>query len=239
MPEWNLIIEILKIGLPGLVFLLSFFAFRLLSREQQKQHPNPSVLATIRYFMLINVAFGLLTLIAPIADHLLRGMTDRKEIDQSNVRQATFYGYFNDLNEKHASYPCTEVLNLTLTQEKRTPKVEVIKGESAGEVMSERGQKVQKTWGMTGFKVGDRFVISYFASSSSHDQGSGAIYLRQKGQSYVGYWLGRDNITGENIQAPYVLLSEEILLKEAQKKYPELAEPARLVKSGPVVQPNK
>lgn len=37
MDDWN-IIEVLKISLPGLVFLLSMLSFRLLSIEQKKPH---------------------------------------------------------------------------------------------------------------------------------------------------------------------------------------------------------
>lgn len=37
MDDWN-IIEVLKVGLPGLFFLLSMLSFRLLSIEQKKLH---------------------------------------------------------------------------------------------------------------------------------------------------------------------------------------------------------
>jgi hypothetical protein len=60
------IIEILKLGLPGLVFLLATLSYRLLSEEQDKPQPNPSILKSIRNFMWINVVLAVLTLVSPI-----------------------------------------------------------------------------------------------------------------------------------------------------------------------------
>ena len=67
MEDWN-IIEVLKVGLPGLVFLLSMLAFRLLSTEQKKEPPRPMMLKAIRNFMLINVVLAIMTLASPIID---------------------------------------------------------------------------------------------------------------------------------------------------------------------------
>ena len=75
MDNWN-VIEILKIGLPGLVFLLSALSFRLLSREQGKEHPNTHVLSSIKTFMCINVVLAGLTLASPIMDKHLSHETD-------------------------------------------------------------------------------------------------------------------------------------------------------------------
>lgn len=63
------IVEILKLGLPGLVFLLSTLSYRLLSKEQEKKHPAPDMLSSIRNFMYINVTLAILTLISPIIDN--------------------------------------------------------------------------------------------------------------------------------------------------------------------------
>lgn len=63
------IIEILKLGLPGLVFLLSLFSYKLLSREQDKPSPNTNMLRSIKSFMIINVLLSILTLAAPVIDH--------------------------------------------------------------------------------------------------------------------------------------------------------------------------
>ncbi len=65
MENWN-IVEILKLGLPGLVFLLSILSFKLLSKEQGKVRPSPSILKSIRNFMFINVALAIMTLASPV-----------------------------------------------------------------------------------------------------------------------------------------------------------------------------
>ncbi len=58
------ILAILQLGLPGVVFLLSFLVFRLLSKEQEKEKPSPSMLKTIRVSMYINVGLALIVLLA-------------------------------------------------------------------------------------------------------------------------------------------------------------------------------
>ncbi len=75
MEKWN-ILEILKLGLPGLVFLLSVLSFRLLSKEQGKARPSPSILKSIKSFMYINVFLAVLTLASPIIDNKLAAKTD-------------------------------------------------------------------------------------------------------------------------------------------------------------------
>lgn len=63
------IVSILKVGLPGLVFLLSMLSFRLLTKEQEKDQPSDGILSSIKIFMCINVALAVLTLASPIIDH--------------------------------------------------------------------------------------------------------------------------------------------------------------------------
>lgn len=63
------IVEILKLGLPGLVFLLSMLSYRLLSKEEEKQHPSHDILSSIKLFMSINVVLAVLTLVSPILDY--------------------------------------------------------------------------------------------------------------------------------------------------------------------------
>jgi hypothetical protein len=60
------IVEILKIGLPGLVFLLSLLSYQLLSKEQQKPKPSATILRSIKQFMYINIFLALLTASAPL-----------------------------------------------------------------------------------------------------------------------------------------------------------------------------
>ena len=44
------IVEILKVGLSGLVFLLAFMAYRLLALEQKKKKADPKFLRNVRLF---------------------------------------------------------------------------------------------------------------------------------------------------------------------------------------------
>lgn len=63
------VIEILRVGLPGLVFLLSVLSFRLLTKEQEKTEPKDKILKSIKQFMYINIVLAILTMIPPIVDN--------------------------------------------------------------------------------------------------------------------------------------------------------------------------
>ncbi len=62
------VVEILKMGLPGLVLLLSVLSYRLLSNEQSKQKPSDVVLRSIKQFMYLNFIFAGLTVAAPLVE---------------------------------------------------------------------------------------------------------------------------------------------------------------------------
>jgi predicted permease len=52
MGPFSSVVDILKLGLSGLVFLLAYLGYRLLSREQAKDKPNKS---TFRNIIVFNV----------------------------------------------------------------------------------------------------------------------------------------------------------------------------------------
>jgi len=60
--------EILKVGLPGLVFLLSVLSFKLLNSEQQKKAPSQPMLRSIKQFMYINIFLAVLTASGPFVE---------------------------------------------------------------------------------------------------------------------------------------------------------------------------
>lgn len=62
------VIKILKIGLPGLVFLLSLLSFKLLSQQSKKEDPSPDVLSSIRHYMYLNLILAILTVLSPIIE---------------------------------------------------------------------------------------------------------------------------------------------------------------------------
>ena len=61
-------VEILKMGLPGLVLLLSVLSYWLLSKEQGKENPREVVLKSIKQFMYLNLVFAGLTVTAPLIE---------------------------------------------------------------------------------------------------------------------------------------------------------------------------
>lgn len=60
------IIEILKLGLPGLVFILAFLSYQLLKREQARAEPSIPILKSIRQYMYLSIFLAVLTIIAPL-----------------------------------------------------------------------------------------------------------------------------------------------------------------------------
>lgn len=44
------VVEILTLGLPGVVFLMSLLTYRLIAKEQDKEHPNSEVIQLITRF---------------------------------------------------------------------------------------------------------------------------------------------------------------------------------------------
>lgn len=62
------VVDILKLGLSGLVFLLSLLSFYLLTKEQEKNSPGDKMLKSIRHFMYVNIFLAVLTIVAPIVD---------------------------------------------------------------------------------------------------------------------------------------------------------------------------
>ena len=62
------IIEILKLGLPGIVFILSLLSYRLLSQEQKKKDPSYPILSSIRCYMYVNILLAFLTALGPFVE---------------------------------------------------------------------------------------------------------------------------------------------------------------------------
>src|SRR5512139_573790 len=69
------VIDILKLGLPGLVFLLSVLSFNLLTKEQSKSPPSDNMMKSIKQFMFINIFLAILTVVAPLSDKYIGGST--------------------------------------------------------------------------------------------------------------------------------------------------------------------
>jgi len=76
------VVSILKIGLPGLVFLLSLLSYHLLTNEQEKASPSDRMLKSIKQFMFINILLAVLTVAAPVVDRYVGG----KQLDRGIYR---------------------------------------------------------------------------------------------------------------------------------------------------------
>lgn len=63
------VLEILKLGLPGLVFLMSVLTYRLIEKEQSKEKPNSEVIHLIKHFRNTSLVFAVLTMFPPIIEH--------------------------------------------------------------------------------------------------------------------------------------------------------------------------
>lgn len=68
----DIVVDILKIGLSGFVFLLIFLAFRLLRKEQNIDNPRPILLKKISQFMRISVALAIIVGIFSLAEHFFK-----------------------------------------------------------------------------------------------------------------------------------------------------------------------
>ena len=137
MENWN-IVEILKLGLPGLVFLLSMLSYRLLSKEQEKEHADRRRLSLIKYFMCINFLSAILTLASPIIENLffpssysfdIEAKSGIAEIPQEIAKVCQNAGYTNRyllIKDKRTQrliqvfanqlIPCTETSYIVLSE---------------------------------------------------------------------------------------------------------------------------
>jgi len=158
------------------------------------------------------------------------GTKSAQHVESSDIRTRTktYYGYFNDLDKDQKTYLATESFQVTLGTTKEEPRIENIIGTIRGDVKNEQGTMVARTWQIRGYLLSDTLVLSYFTSTVA-DKGAGVYYLKSKGSNFVGYWIGKDGITGNSIQGPYVLLNDELRPEEVLKKYPELSEGARFL----------
>lgn len=58
--DGNWIIDTLKLGLIGLVFLIIYYTFQLLKTEQKKDRPNANILKSIKNFNITTISFAVI-----------------------------------------------------------------------------------------------------------------------------------------------------------------------------------
>lgn len=60
--------EILSYGLTGLAAIITILAYRLLAHQNKKDDPNPSMLTTIRFFMILGIILAVLSGISGVVE---------------------------------------------------------------------------------------------------------------------------------------------------------------------------
>ena len=60
------VVEILRVGFSGLIFLLAFLAYRLLAKEQVKSKPDPKILSAITSYRAYTLIAALLTVLVTV-----------------------------------------------------------------------------------------------------------------------------------------------------------------------------
>lgn len=136
----------------------------------------------------------------------------------------TYYSYYNDFSS--GSYTATETLSFKSVDLQHG--IKEVTGSSSGDVRDGLSNLIKKRWKEHGFETSDRLVYSYFTETPK-GQGAGVFYLRLRGNDWVGYWIGRDQVTGGTILGPCVLSDQYFSPDAVTNRFPELREPAKLV----------
>ncbi|MES2706741.1 MAG: hypothetical protein V4726_09090 [Verrucomicrobiota bacterium] len=160
----------------------------------------------------------------------LKRLTDKMQPAGENSYSKRFYGTFRDIDEKGEPYFGQENVALTFTRHPDAP-VEFVKGSAQGQVIEQNGQKINRIWELTGYRVADCLVLSYFTSSETNG-GYGVYFFKKRGTAYNGYWLGKEALSGTHVKSPYVLTTEEISTDNLIKTYPILGNKCEEVNFG-------
>jgi hypothetical protein len=115
------IVDILRVGLSGFVFLLCAMAYRLLRAEQCRAHPSSSMLATINRYMWQSIICALLVGGFSFAD--AKAKHDREESRDALVACADSLGRLDSFTK----LPGTSEDNLRLIVSKHVAACESLK----------------------------------------------------------------------------------------------------------------
>ncbi len=121
-------VKILSYGLSGLVFLLVFFAYQLLSNEQKRDKPRTIMIVTIMVFMLINIASTVIVGVwgipsmrdnQKLSDEKDKALNDKKNTDKVNdvlqTANKTKDGFIKTLSDTSAINTTVLVAQLQTT----------------------------------------------------------------------------------------------------------------------------
>ena len=89
------VIEILRLGVIGLGFLLAFLAYRLLAKEQSKKEPHEKNIRAIKQFMGFSIILCLIALVSNFIN-----LNKPEYHNQVNGNNALYELVWNDVNGK-------------------------------------------------------------------------------------------------------------------------------------------
>ena len=168
------------------------------------------------------------------------GKADTGLVEEAPGVRKDYYGTYRDLKSLGKTYTAQERLTLGFSPHPTIKSVETIKGDVQGKGLDEQERLVTRTWEVSGYRSGDYLVMAYF-TASEQSGGIGIYFLKKVGYSYVGYWTGKDAITGEVITGGYVLTKSELSKEDAERRFRVLQKPFQFVNvtAGGNISPNK
>ena len=188
MENLNLV-EILRVGVVGLGFLLALLSYRLLLEEQKKEIERPGILKAIYVFMSFSVV---LTLIGLVSEFIGSDNNVKNELLTLSPKD----NHPLDYGDYDLSGVCLAAYKATLDEEIQTENiVEILKTRSlsygwSGGIASESiGNHESPNY----FKITDIALVGH-AINIYYQWAGGRLTLlpvksESKGLSFVGYWL--------------------------------------------------
>ena len=173
-----------------------------IEKEETMPPHNPN-----KFFIVFGAVVAALASMAGVfaIGYSLGGDSADDNFDRANIEQEKWYGYYRDINPKKETQTVTEEMWLTFIPHKEVASLDFVKATSEGEVEQETGNKIDKTWELSGYRSNDYLALAYATSSVKRASGNGIYYLQKSGEIYKGYWIGRDSTNDIIIKGRYLL----------------------------------
>ena len=110
----NALPAILKFGLPGLAAIVVYLAYQLLLAQTKKEHPNQSIVSTIKAFMALGVALAVISA-ASGAIELITSLKHQQSLNDLETKLAAAESEITRLKEAIGSQQTVEQLQQKLT----------------------------------------------------------------------------------------------------------------------------
>jgi hypothetical protein len=129
----------------------------------------------------------------------------------------TCFGYFRDIKKDKTVYTGSEFIKLSFARLKGT-NVQSVSGVSQGKVTDHRGQTIERTWQVRGYRSGDKLVLTYYTANDGEVSRSGVSYLKDYGSIFRGHWVGTDTFSGKDVMGAYILSMSKMDTDDADKE---------------------